>query len=217
MLPANRILIAPFDVRRSTCVVPRTLERRTPNPEPRTTNPEPRTTNPEPRTVDGWSPFGRLDELVDRFGIVERLADGETGAHPAVQLALRQQFFVPSLGGDPSAIEHENAVRVANRRQAVRDDDCRSAGAQTPQRAEDNLLGDRVERRGRFVEDENRSVLDDGARDAQPLALAPREAAAGFGDFGIVAIRQPRDELVGVRRPRRGLDLLVGRVQPAVA
>src|SRR5262245_45617403 len=114
MIPAKRILIATFDVRRSRCVVLRTLERRT--------------TNPEPRTVGGWSSVGRLDELVDRFGIVERFADGEAGAHPAVQLALRQQFFVPSLGGDPSAVEYENAVRVANRRQAVRNDDRRSTG-----------------------------------------------------------------------------------------
>ena len=60
-------------------------------------------------------------------------------------------------------------------------------------------------------------VLQDRARDAQPLALAARQAAAGLGDLGVVALRQPRDELVRVRRARRLLDLLVGGVEPPVA
>ena len=57
---------------------------------------------------------------------------------------------------------------------------------------EDDLLGDRVERRRRLVEDQDRRVLEDRARDAQPLALAARQAAAGFGDLGVVALRQAR-------------------------
>ena len=85
------------------------------------------------------------------------------------------------------------------------------------QRGEHDLLGDRVERRGRLVEDQDRRVLEDGARDAEPLALAARQAAAGFGDLGVVAIRQARDELVRVRALAAPADFLVGRVEPAVA
>ena len=99
----------------------------------------------------------------------------------------------------------------------MRDDDGRSAGAQTPQRGEYDLLGDGVERRGRLVEDENRRILQNRARDAEALALAARQPAAGLGDFGVISFRQSRDELVRVRRARGFLDLLRRRVEATVA
>src|SRR5262245_33768922 len=95
----------------------------------------------------------RLDELVDGFGIVERLADREPGAHPAVELAGLEQIFVPALRHDLAAVEDENAVGVANGREAMCDDDRRAAGAEAPERREDDLLGNRIERGRRLVED----------------------------------------------------------------
>src|SRR5213594_2480951 len=100
MMPANRIFIASFDVRRSTCVVLHT-------PARRTSNPARRTTHDEPRTTECLSPFRRLDELIDRLGIIERLADRQSGAHPPIQVALRQQLFVPPFRGDAATVEHE--------------------------------------------------------------------------------------------------------------
>ena len=115
-----------------------------------------------------------------------------------------------------AAVEHENAVRVAHGREAVRDDERRAAGAQPAERGEHDLLGNGVEGGRRLVEDENRRVLDDRARDAQSLAFAAGQAAAGLGDFRIVAFGEMRDEFVRVRGPRGLLDLLGRRIQPSV-
>ncbi len=78
-----------------------------------------------------------------------------------------------------------------------------------PQRAEDRLLRDRVERRGRLVEHQDARVLEQRPGDAEALALAARERAAGLGQRRVVAVRQAGDEVVDVRglgrrhRPRR--------------
>src|SRR5437867_3300529 len=119
MMPANRIFIASFGVRGSTCAVPCTTERRT-------THLARRTTHDEPRTTALVSPFRRLDQLIDRLGIIERFADRESGTHPPVQIALRQQLVVPPFRGDATAVEHQNAVRVADRREPVGDDNRRA-------------------------------------------------------------------------------------------
>src|SRR5437867_3131102 len=85
----------------------------------------------------GWaepSSLRRLDQLIDRLGIVERLADRQSGAHPPIQVALRQQLFVPPFRGDAATVEHENAVGVADGREPVGDHDGRAARAETAQR-----------------------------------------------------------------------------------
>ena len=99
----------------------------------------------------------------------------------------------------------------------MRNDDGRAALAQPLQRREHDLLGDGVERGRRLVENQNRRVLQNGACDVQALTLAAGEAAARFGNRRVVALRQPRHEVVRVRRARRLLDFGVGGVEPAVA
>src|SRR2546425_4991293 len=54
------------------------------------------------------SPFRRLDQLIDRLGIIERLANRESGAHPPIQVALRQQLVVPPFRGDAAAVEDQD-------------------------------------------------------------------------------------------------------------
>ena len=73
-------------------------------------------------------------------------------------------------------------------------------------------LGLGVERRGRLVEDQDRRVADHRPRDADALALAAGERIAALADHRVVAVRHPRDELVGVGELGRGDDLLLGRV-----
>src|SRR6266853_3712090 len=161
--------------------------------------------------------FDRLDQLVDSLGIVERLADREPRAHAAVELAALEQLLVPPFRDDLAAVEDENAVGVANRGQAVRDHERRAAGAQPPQGGKHDLFGNGVERRRGFVEDQDRRVLDDGARYAEALAFAAGQAAAGLGDFGVVALREVRDELVRMGRARGLFDLFRCGVEPPVA
>ncbi len=73
-------------------------------------------------------------------------------------------------------------------------------------------LGLRVEGRGGLVENQHWRILEDGAGDRQPLALAAGEPHAAVPDLGVVAERQLADELVGVRGAGRGAERLVGRL-----
>ena len=55
-----------------------------------------------------------------------------------------------------------------------------------------------VQRRGGFVKNEHRRVLEHGARDAEPLALAAGQTAAAVADNRLVALRHIGDELMCV-------------------
>ena len=74
----------------------------------------------------------------------------------------------------------------------------------------------RVERRRRFVEDQDRRVLQQRARNRQPLALAARQPLAALADRRLVAVGLRGDEVVRVGGAGRGLDLLRGGARRAV-
>src|SRR6266516_5717053 len=52
----------------------------------------------------------------------------------------------------------------------------------------------------------------DYAGDREPLLLAAGEAVPALADDGVVAVRERRDELVQMRRPRCCFDLFLARV-----
>ena len=54
----------------------------------------------------------------------------------------------------------------------------------------------RVERRGRLVEEQDRRVLENCARDREPLPLPARERYAALAEFGRVALVEIADEAV---------------------
>ena len=88
-----------------------------------------------------------------------------------------------SLLDDAPAVDHDDLVGMADRREAVRDHERRPAGHQAVERVEDDRLGLRVDRRGRLVEDQDRRVLDERARDADALALAAGELRAALAEL----------------------------------
>ena len=63
---------------------------------------------------------------------------------------------------------------------------------QRDERGLDQRLVVRVERAGRFVEDQDARILEQHARDRQPLALAARELVAALADDRFVARRADR-------------------------
>jgi hypothetical protein len=73
-----------------------------------------------------------------------------------------------------------------------------------------------VDRAGGVVEDEDRRIDEQRARDGDALALAAREGVAALADDGVVALRAAHDELVGVGGAGRRLDLFEGGVRSAV-
>ena len=91
-----------------------------------------------------------------------------------VHAALRQQLFVRARLDDAPLVEDDDAVDRADGGQAMRDDDRRTPLHHRFERALEARLGVRVDARRRLVEDEQRRVAVDGAREREELPLAAR-------------------------------------------
>ena len=116
---------------------------------------------------------------------------------------------------DSPAVENDDLVGFPNRRETVRDRQRRTAARKVAQPVLDEPLRLVVERRGRFIEDEDRGIPQDRAGDRDPLLLAPREPEAARTDDGVETVWEALDESVdagdaertpqlGVRRARSG-------------
>ena len=116
---------------------------------------------------------------------------------------------------DRPVVEHQDAVRSDHARQPVREDEGGAALHQPVERLLDDRLVLRVHRGQRLVEDQDRRIAEQRTGDGDALPLPAGELDAPFPDHGGVALRQPDDELVGVRGARRRLELLPGGVGPA--
>ena len=99
----------------------------------------------------------------------------------------RQQLVVAADLDDPAALEHDDRVGAADRRQPVRDDERRAVQHQVRQRLLHQQLRLGVERRRRLVEHQDRRVLQQRARDRQPLPLAARQPLPALADHRLVA------------------------------
>jgi hypothetical protein len=70
-----------------------------------------------------------------------------------------------------AGIHHHNPVKVAQRGQPVRHRDHRAAGHELVQRPLYCLLGLAIQSGGRFVQQQDWGVAQEGAGNGQPLAL----------------------------------------------
>ena len=129
-----------------------------------------------------------------------------------VEAAAGQQFAVRAALDDPSVVDHEDAIGVDDRRQAVRDDDRGSAAQDLVERLLDRELRLGVEVRRRLVEDHDRGILEQQTRDRESLLLAARHAVAALADDGVEAVGQRLDEVPDARRAQHAFDVGVGRV-----
>ena len=111
----------------------------------------------------------------------------------------------------PSAIV-TNAVGPRGEGRVVGDQQHGATGAQPFDRLADDPCARGVEVRGRLVEDDERSVAEEGAGDRDALALAGRERATALADDRLVPLGKPVDHsgrpglrrrLAHARRPRR--------------
>ena len=69
-------------------------------------------------------------------------------------------------------------------------------------RVGDPLFGQRVERRGGLVEDEQVRSPQQGPGDRQPLLLAPRHLDAAFADHRVETAVRTREQIVAGRLPQ---------------
>ncbi len=121
---------------------------------------------------------------------------------------VREQLLVRAARGDrgpPSRTTISSASAIVERRWAMISVVRPLITSRRP--AADLRLRRRVDRCGRVVEDEDARVDREGPRDRDPLPLPARERDAALADDGVVALRQPLDELVRLREPRHALDL----------
>ncbi len=116
-----------------------------------------------------------------------------------------------------AVLDQRDAVRQADRRQAVSYDQGRPVGHELPERCVYPLLDLRVDGAGGIVEDQHRWVDQQSAGDGQPLTLAARQGVAALAYDRVIAFGEPDDELVGIGRFGRGHNLVQGSPGPAVS
>src|SRR5690349_1041231 len=106
---------------------------------------------------------------------------------PRVDAAVCEELVVGAALDDRAVLYREDDIGVSDRREAVRDGDRGSALDQGLERLLDDALTFGVQRRGGLVEDEDRRVFEDHARDREPLALSTGEPVAALADDSVVA------------------------------
>ena len=97
----------------------------------------------------------------------------------AVEAAERHQLVVSPVLHELAVVQHEDHVSIPDRRETVGDHDRRPADHQFVQGIQDHALGLGVDRRGRLVEDQDRRILDEGAR-TQTRWRSPPESWCPF-------------------------------------
>ena len=112
--------------------------------------------------------------------------------------------------------QDDDPVGIPDRGEAVGDDQRGPPLHERLQGVLDLDLRLRIEGGGRLVQDQDRGILEKGASDGDPLALAAGELRSLLADEGVVALRQAHDEVMGVGGLRRGDDLLFGPSDVAV-
>jgi hypothetical protein len=105
----------------------------------------------------------------------------------------------PAALHDASSFHHENLVGAANGGETVRDDEGRAALHQVREAFLNHGLRFGIEAGGRFVEDQNARIGQDGARDRDSLPLAAGELDAALADDGVVLQLVLFGELVHAR------------------
>jgi hypothetical protein len=87
-------------------------------------------------------------------------------------------------------LQHHHPIEIAQRRETMRDRDHGAAAHQPAERFADRFLGFAVERGGGLVQQQDRRVLQERARDRDALALAARQLDAAVADHGAKPFRQ---------------------------
>ena len=96
-----------------------------------------------------------------------------------------------------SAIDHADAVGALDRRQAVRDDQDCSPGADLAHVGHHRIFRFVVQGAGRFIQDDDARVVDQGPGDRKALSLSARKIRPMLLDQRVVLIRQFEDEIMG--------------------
>ena len=139
--------------------------------------------------------------------VVHEVAGPQLGGVATVE---GDELVVRAELDDAAALEHGDAVGVADRRQAVGDDDRRAPGQRGIERRLHLRLVVVVEVARRLVEDHHGRILEQQAGDRQALLLAAGQAVAAVADDGVEAVGQRRRWCRGSAPRRHAATQLVG-------
>ena len=111
---------------------------------------------------------------------------------------------------DASAVQDGNAVGVADRGDAMRDEDGGAAAHDIAQMVQDLVFGMRIDAGESIVEDQDSRIADEGAGDCGALLLASGKGDAALTDHRLVAFGKALDVGGDVGGFGGVVDLLVG-------
>jgi len=140
--------------------------------------------------------------------VVEHLAELRL-IELTIHTAALEQLVVCTLLGNHAVLDHQDAVGLQNRGQAVRDDDVGAPAHKVLQRVLNGVFGDGVQGRGGLVQNQDARILEHHTRDGEALLLAAGELQAAVAHLGVVAVRLAHDEIVDVCDAAGGLKLLL--------
>src|SRR5688500_17613696 len=93
-----------------------------------------------------------------------------------------QQLAMSSALHDTAAVEHENLRRMLDRGETMGDDEDGPSLEQAIDRFLNEPLRFGIERGGSLIEDENRRIDEERARDRDALPLSARQAGAALSE-----------------------------------
>src|SRR6266852_2045803 len=142
--------------------------------------------------------------------------DGLDPVQLGIDAAERQELVVLALLREAAVLENDDLVRVADRAQPVSDGDDGATLHQAVEGLQDELLGLGIQRGGRLVENEDRRIADDGARDLDALLLAAGERHAFFPYLCVISLWQTNDQVARATHSPGTKHFLVARTPPRV-
>ena len=135
---------------------------------------------------------------------VRRVAGAPTSRHRCRRAASKPSWVPRSTITPSSSTRISSASTTVDSRCAIISV-VRRAG-QFVQARLDFVLGARIERTGRFVEDQYLRIFQDHACDGHSLLFAAGQFQPALAHAGRVAVREFRNEIGKLRPPRRLLD-----------
>src|SRR5215472_12755766 len=119
----------------------------------------------------------------------------------AILAIPRKQLIVRAFLNDSPVLDDDDPIGTANRRKPMRDDQGGAILHQDFERLLHRTLGLRIERGSRFIEHQDRRVLEERPGNRDALTLATRQPHAQLTHHRVVTLGQPQDEVMRVGQP----------------
>ena len=132
------------------------------------------------------------------------------GAEFGVAATEGEEFVVASAFNDPAVFEDEDLVGVADRGEAVSDDEAGALDHEAVEGFLDEAFRLGIDAGGGFIEDEDGGIFEESAGDGDALFFADAEFDAAFTDDRAEAFGEAIDEFAGIGGGEGGEELVVG-------